>query len=679
MSKEAAATESRKFTMHPKLLFDVIQRQAGSLEKAILEGVMNAVDARASRCDVTLDKTTLTINDDGKGFQDRTEIENFFETFGQPHDESEGKIYGTFRMGRGQLFAFGVNGWESGPFRMHIDIKNKGLDYDLLTLPKKSPKGCRIAVALYKKLLPSDTARISREIEHMVKYVELFGTKIFLNGKKISTHPKDEKWDHETDEAYIKLKGTGSLSVYNLGVLVTDMGNFQYGTGGTVVAKKQLKVNFARNDIMVSECNVWKKLRKLVDSKATEKNVKKKVLTDAERRRLINQIRSGEIEEDKIGDLKVFTDVAGRHWSSSKINWYRFNSKISVAEAGDRLGDTLHRQKAAFILSQETLDYFGDIEEVMGILSKPCRGVWGSGSDINYVPFETLTKGMDSKMIPLPQEQWTLDERVWVRLMSYVSWHLQRRRYENDARTIIIGDSKVANGWTDGGTYICISRQFLSNHGLDFKGLFQVFRLMLHEYCHTESDCGSHAHSQEFYEQFHEKADKIGTAAFDAFSKMPQAFEAEGKAWGKKQLKAMDQMAKHEAAQEKHEKIAAEMGQEPIQKPKKLVKARKEPPTQKAASAKDKGQETPNRPPVTPQSGGDCPYRDGTSYATIYTLAQEFISRDELFAEAAKVTGKSEKNIKGSYSVLKNPNHQSNRGSMEIKDASGKVRLTVAS
>ena len=38
-------TETRTLNAHNKLLFDVIRRQAGTLSKAILEGVMNSVDA----------------------------------------------------------------------------------------------------------------------------------------------------------------------------------------------------------------------------------------------------------------------------------------------------------------------------------------------------------------------------------------------------------------------------------------------------------------------------------------------------------------------------------------------------------------------------------------------------------------------------------------------------------
>ena len=121
-------TESRTFKMHDKLLLDVIKKQAGSIQKAVLEGVMNSIEAGASQVDVTVEPTQIRIIDDGRGFQSRQEIELFFETFGQPHTESENKRWAQFRMGRGQLFAFGRNEWRTGPYVMRVDI-NQRLGY----------------------------------------------------------------------------------------------------------------------------------------------------------------------------------------------------------------------------------------------------------------------------------------------------------------------------------------------------------------------------------------------------------------------------------------------------------------------------------------------------------------------------------------------------------------------
>jgi len=67
--------ENRQFKMHPKLLLDVIQKQAGTLGKALLEGAMNAVDAGASRFDVRIQPDIVVMSDDGKGFTSRDDIE----------------------------------------------------------------------------------------------------------------------------------------------------------------------------------------------------------------------------------------------------------------------------------------------------------------------------------------------------------------------------------------------------------------------------------------------------------------------------------------------------------------------------------------------------------------------------------------------------------------------------
>ena len=65
-------TQRRHLNMHPKLLLDVIKRQAGTLHKAVLEGIMNGIEAGATRVDIAYvakPKPTLRITDNGKGFE----------------------------------------------------------------------------------------------------------------------------------------------------------------------------------------------------------------------------------------------------------------------------------------------------------------------------------------------------------------------------------------------------------------------------------------------------------------------------------------------------------------------------------------------------------------------------------------------------------------------------------
>ena len=170
----------RQFRMHPDLLFSVIKAQAGTHEKALLEAVMNAADAGATDCHVTLDEKGYVISDNGKGFVSRQEIEDFFETFGTPHKEGDA-TYGKFRMGRGQLFAFSRTVWHSNEFMMDVCIKTRGLDY-ILKGNQESFKGCKITGTWHEKIKSSEILSLTKEFKLLVKYMQI---PIIFNGENI--------------------------------------------------------------------------------------------------------------------------------------------------------------------------------------------------------------------------------------------------------------------------------------------------------------------------------------------------------------------------------------------------------------------------------------------------------------------------------------------------------------
>lgn len=127
------AIRRRNLTAHNELLVKVIKDQAGALDKGILEGVMNGREAGSEQVRIITqsDGKKLIIEDDGKGFRSETEISEWFEKFGTPHADSEGKKWARFRMGRGQLFAFGKNIWRTGGFRMVVVRIKTELDNDV--------------------------------------------------------------------------------------------------------------------------------------------------------------------------------------------------------------------------------------------------------------------------------------------------------------------------------------------------------------------------------------------------------------------------------------------------------------------------------------------------------------------------------------------------------------------
>jgi hypothetical protein len=495
-------SEIRTLKMHSNLLYHTIMRQAGTIAKAVLEGIMNSVDAKATFCDIELTQDSLVIMDDGCGFKDSAEIDEFFETFGTPHEEGDA-TYGTFRMGRGQLFAFGVNNWTSGEFKMDVDIKNKGLEYEFRCGQPRTD-GCVIEVALYDKLSRIDLAENIRTIEVMAKYAPI---NVNLNGTKISVDPEDENWDFVTDEAYIRLKDNRNIDVYNLGILVLTLSAWHYGTGGTVVSKKQVKVNYARNDIM-SDCPVWKKIRTKVTSVTREKIEKKPRLNDDERKRLALLCYEDERAWDAIRDKKLLTDVSNRPRKTSDIVYlYAYNNTVTAAPKGSVVGERIMKNKMAFVLSEESLDRFDvkNVEELFDLLEQGGMSpLYRDNNKINIVDFRDLAKRFNESYDIIDSNKLTFSEEVWVTVANkFMDWFNRRK--------IVVGRSERADAWTDGATYIAFNRDFLKSLRYDSLASMSKFaHVLAHEYCHESDDTDSNVHGPEFDERYRNLVEKNG-------------------------------------------------------------------------------------------------------------------------------------------------------------------------
>lgn len=502
-----AAAEKRTFKPHPKLLMDVITRQAGTLAKAMLEGVMNSIDAGAKRCDVVLNAAALEISDDGKGMTDRAQIEHFFEVFGQPHDESEGKRYGTFRMGRGQLFAFGKNRWRTGPFEMEVDIQSRGLDYDLHTLDEPAA-GCTVKVELYKRLLPSELADAERTIRRWVRYAGE-SCEVYVNGELASSDPSGEKWDYTTPEAYVRLNQTSAIEVYNLGVHCLDLSKYRYGLGGVVVSRKQLKVNFARNDIQ-ADCPVWLKVKRLIDQNATARSLKAPRLDDAGRARLVEQFAAGDLTYEEFRDRKVIQAVNGRHYSLDQLERHCGYGKavpLMAAPLRDLKADQVHSQALGAVLSDNALEAFGmKLPKLVAFLNKARRDherrCYGEDSppDEKFVAGDLAeaTKSFSGEFVPLADKDLTKREKAWKDLAETAAWEIasalnRDRRGRRDtmaairqSRKITIGKDESGATWTDGRTFVGFSRGYLADVDFGVEGLYAVALTVLREMAHDD-------------------------------------------------------------------------------------------------------------------------------------------------------------------------------------------------
>ncbi|RLI65413.1 MAG: hypothetical protein DRO67_02705 [Candidatus Asgardarchaeum californiense] len=532
----ANTVETRKLVAHEKLLIDVIKRQAGSLKKAILEGTMNSVEAGATEIDINFmaekskDKENpspafLSIYDDGIGIRTKQELINHFETFGQPHEENENVIWKQFRMGRGQMFAFGKNTWRTSTFKMLVDVDTMELDYQLQD-GLKPADGCKIDIELYNNPLDNYTIysvkSLKEEVKEQVRYVQI---PVKFNDEIVSIAPTELNWDYEDEFAYYKFSNTSQLKIYNLGVFVMSRTIRNAGVGGIVVSKSMLKVNFARNDVD-STCPVYSEINKIVLKNKIKKAAKNyKSMSTDERYSLLIGLRNAE--------EKYYNYETKRILQLSNNKWFSWNMFVKdgrhwcFAPSGDMVADkSMQSNKSLCFNSDMVLEmgYDGPLDEffdwlwddAVNEMSFPENKIteldilkkrFVKFDDNDYVSdncSNTTLKDTFSETyhyIPYGKLK-KVEKRVVDVLSSLTCW---------DKRQIRIGVSDVARAWTDGSSYITIERDWLSS--INFNTLAEVLNLfttLCHEMAHDSDTAGTHNHGPEFYEKYYDLTTQRG-------------------------------------------------------------------------------------------------------------------------------------------------------------------------
>lgn len=522
---KAPAAERRAFKMDPALLWSVIKSQAGTLAKAVLELVMNSIDAGGTKVLITLNARQLIVEDDGRGFQSRKEIEDWFETFGTPHKAGDALI-GRFRMGRGQVMGFTRSVWRSGAFQMRVDIRDLGLAYDLVDdLPLH--KGCRVEGDLYETLQPSDLIRTIDNLRAMCKYTPV---PVFVNGEQISLDPTKEKWTLEDDDAFYLLRDSArSMAVYNLGVHTRDFWHGELGIGGVTVSKRALEVNFARNDILVSECPVYKRIATQCRAFAKLNEKKKPAQNEQYRDMVMQRLLTGNFDslkeyQDAVADEKVFTDYSGKHMSLMAIRRATHHAcgQLVWVDEHSTKADRVHQAKLAIVLSPKTYERAGKMgfHEVLNRLASNLKAF------DSKIHFETSVVGqliddlresigqldevgklIDNDHRMVPYKELSKEERLTLGVLNKMQWYMSRHMCQTVEREIKVCESESMEGFTDGRSVIFVERKFLKvggSAGHALKAFERVKALLVHEYAHDSDSSTGHGHPAEFFERFHE-------------------------------------------------------------------------------------------------------------------------------------------------------------------------------
>lgn len=497
--------EYAEFTTDPNLLVSVIKSQAGTLSKALLEGIMNSVDAGASSVKVTLSCDQFLIEDNGRGFRSEDEIRQWFGRFGTPH-KADDATFGRFRMGRGQMMAFARTEWRSGHYSMTVDIENEGLRYGL-TRHDDFVKGCRIEGKLYRTVPEYRFADLLNELK---KYVAYMPKPVYVNGELFGAPASRLKsWTMEDEDAWYKVvQDSEELAVYNQGAFVENMGVYRIGMGGLVVTKKPLELNMARNSVMEDACPVWKRISLKLQALVLLKLSTAKKLSNGERKFLARRLSLlRQIPGVDWPAIKVMTDPSGKHLALRDLRNYK---RFAYVDESESTACALHRENETFVVTDKLLTRFGysTLQELLTYL----RSLGGLiRDDVQIVtPDEIRKHGLGSSQ-EVSLDGLTLKEKAAFQTLQWLNKHLVDQLHlaggSMALRELRAGRHERSSGfvaWTDGREYITVNKRYLKllDRGVD--GALEWVYTLVHEYMHDNDDSESHSHDEVFYRKFHD-------------------------------------------------------------------------------------------------------------------------------------------------------------------------------
>ncbi len=516
------------FELDPQIIHHIIHSQAGSIGKAIIELIMNSVDAGASIIHITVDKKGFTCVDNGRGFASREEVVLYFGKFGTPHKEGDA-TYGRFRLGRGQIMAHAITSWSSNRWQMYVDTQTMGYSYELEEQSDEQV-GCCIVGTWYETLTDAEHRGVLQEIRELVRYTP---TQIIFNNDCITRDPATETWNYEDENAYYRLRTEGSVGIYNQGILVRHDSGHYWGVGGLIVTKKPIALNVSRTEILRKTCPIWSAISKQFKKLALEfsADLANHRKTEQYRETMARSMLEGGMNEADFWSAEVITLLPGKRHVTLRSFLCRTEintrSSYTIVDADNvPKGELIAREGLLTVVHEQTLRRFGCytpqdfhdcLERFLPIFSQYVRGY----KVPTLLAFEALSEAycfrtqlVDDKCLDpdtraawssfkLPAARYALDCLISV-------GRGPKTRYRSRPLAIVLGNSNVAEAWTDGKTYIGISTDIVKRFKAEpLKTASYIFNLIEHEVAH-EGDSIEAGHDEVFFQRFHDIAMAMG-------------------------------------------------------------------------------------------------------------------------------------------------------------------------
>lgn len=456
----------REFQATEGLLEDVMTKQAGSLEKAALEAVMNSVDAGADNIEITFQTDFISIEDDGEGMGE-DEISEYFEKFGLKDTDQEEKDFGKFRMGRGQIFSFGKNVWHTKNNYLVVDLNNdetevtvdgethtldsSGLSYNVLNTEEEQ-QGCHIYVELYNQVEEVDQKE--KDIEHLIRYISwVHDVNVTLNGEKVDYEPEVHT---ETSLAWYVLDPDSfstTTHIYNQGAHVMDESFTR--TSGEIITKKDLDVNFARNAVLDSEDGL-DKMKEEYTTAAVEQLLNKDDITVGQKKWLLETAGKKPEFKSLISTKPLIPTITGDEVPLSDL----IGAKVAFAPVGDKRAERAAEQSDAVVIKQSFED---------------CLHAFKTESDVKS--YEQLVEG--SMKFEMSEYYYGDLNKRRKENFDRVEWALRKAGFTDEIR---VGYSQYSDCWKDDDGTLWIDKKFLKSSKQSFvvEKMDTVFEVAAH-------------------------------------------------------------------------------------------------------------------------------------------------------------------------------------------------------
>ena len=357
---------------------------------------------------------------------------------------------------------------------------------------------------LYDELDAYTLTGLTKTIGQHVKYVPV---PIYIDKQLVTLDPAKQKWDLETEDAYFKFsESSGSVVVYNLGVFVR---HYHEGTiGGIAVSKKQLEVNFARNDVIKS-CPVFREIMAKYRTRTERTITERKSFKPEHLLQLMSGLDDGTYKAHDLAGLRLFRTTNGKFIDSYGLR--RFDS-LAFDRAGSVLADKAMQRSKAIVLD---LDYFDEVfgTQEPGVLYDRVSELVERLSQYNKIPpwveTDELYADIDQEQVIIPDSKLSKEERIAISVVrksferGLIEWtgdgyeriiHAENRRF-------LIGEMAGARAWTNGRDFIAIDRETFKKLLRNLDGWAELMLLVAHEFAHTGTE---RTHNDDFHERYHE-------------------------------------------------------------------------------------------------------------------------------------------------------------------------------